>query len=163
MLALASPILGLIALLFVFCLVHCSWADAALCLVQLGFSLVGFNTEILLGQISLGCSVFGFVEMLMVMHQLKQLLRYTIGLVGQMLIRQLDKYYPCLGGQMVLLLTVGQILPGPDPLLGKYYRFQILLELGKYFWILLVGQILLNPSIDLVGQKPLNPSSWANG
>ena len=101
--------------------------------------------------------------MLMVMHQLKQLLRYTIGLVGQMLIRQLDKYYPCLGGQMVLLLTVGQILPGPDPLLGKYYRFQILLELGKYFWILLVGQILLNPSIDLVGQKPLNPSSWANG
>ena len=46
----AIPILGLIALLFVFCLVHCSWADAALCLVQLGFSLVGFNTEILLGQ-----------------------------------------------------------------------------------------------------------------
>ena len=85
------------------------------------------------------------------------------GLVGQILIWQLDKYYPCLGGQMVLLLTVGQILPGPDPLLGKYYRFQILLELGKYFWILLVGQILLNPSIDLVGQKPLNPSSWANG
>ena len=50
MLALASPILGLIALLFVFCLVHCSWADTALSLVQLGFSLVGFNTEILLGQ-----------------------------------------------------------------------------------------------------------------
>ena len=154
MLALASPILGLIALLFVFCLVHCSWADAALCLVQLGFSLVGFNTEILLGQISLGCSVFGFVEMLMVMHQLKQLLRYTDGLVGQMLIPQLDKYLPwwANGSPSYSWANttwsrsfVGQILPVPDP----FRVGQILLDpsswantsgsfsLGKYFKILL--------------------------
>ena len=78
-----------------------------------------------------------------------------------MLIWQLDKYYPwCANGSPSHSWAnttwsrsfVGQILPVPDP----FRVGQILLDPSRW-------QILLNPSVDLVGQKPLNPSSWANG